>query len=221
MNMATNTKTKITDAYIDYVLTHNEKPNSVYIFTKNIKIKEGDFYNYFSSFEAIESEIWLDLLEETINNIQNQEVYQNYSTREKALAFYYTFVESLKNKRSFAVYSTKKAGKSFHTPVIFQKMKASFEQYADALIAQGLDSQELTERKFISDRYKDALWVQLAFIVNFWVTDDSVGFEKTDEAIEKGINVTFDLMSRSPIDNLIEYGKFLAKNGKLAYEGAK
>ena len=40
-------------------------------------------------------------------------------------------------------------------------------------------------------------------------------FEKTDEAIEKGINVTFDLFQRSPIDNLFEYGKFLAKNGGL------
>ncbi len=219
--MAVNSKTKIVDAYIDYVLTHNEKPNSVYVFTKNIKMKEGDFYNHFSSFDAIDSDIWLELLEQTITDIQNQEVYQNYSTREKALAFYYTFTENLKNKRSFAVYSIKQAGKSFHTPAIFKKMKASFEQYADALIAEGLDSQELTERKFISDKYKDALWVQLAFIVNFWVTDDSAGFEKTDEAIEKGINVTFDLMSRSPIDNLIEYGKFLAKNGKITYEGAK
>ena len=36
-----------------------------------------------------------------------------------------------------------------------------------------------------------------------------------DEAIEKGVNVTFDLFQRSPIDNLFEYGKFLAKNGGM------
>jgi hypothetical protein len=52
-------------------------------------------------------------------------------------------------------------------------------------------------------------------VLNFWVNDNSAGFEKTDEAIEKGVNVTFDLFQRSPIDNLFEYGKFLAKNGRI------
>ena len=52
-------------------------------------------------------------------------------------------------------------------------------------------------------------------MLNFWINDASAGFEKTDEAIEKGVNVTFDLFQRSPIDNLLEYGKFLAKNGSL------
>ncbi len=80
---------------------------------------------------------------------------------------------------------------------------------------KGLDSGELADRKFLSKKYKDALWVQFAFIINFWMDDDSADFEKTDEAIEKGINVTFDLFQRSPIDNLFEYGKFLTRNGKF------
>jgi hypothetical protein len=53
------------------------------------------------------------------------------------------------------------------------------------------------------------------FILNFWINDNSAAFEKTDEAIEKGINVTFDLFQRSPIDNLFEYGKFLVQNGGI------
>jgi hypothetical protein len=59
------------------------------------------------------------------------------------------------------------------------------------------------------------LWIQFGFVLNFWINDNSAGFEKTDEAIEKGVNVTFDLFQRSPIDNLFEYGKFLAKNGGI------
>jgi len=54
--------------------------------------------------------------------------------------------------------------------------------------------------------------MQFAFVLNFWIKDQSAGFEKTDEAIEKGVNVTFDFFQRSPIDNLLEYGKFLAQN---------
>jgi hypothetical protein len=53
------------------------------------------------------------------------------------------------------------------------------------------------------------------FIINFWLDDDSKDFEKSDEAIEKGINVSFDLFQRSPIDNLFEYGKFLTQNSRF------
>ena len=95
-------------------------------------------------------------------------------------------------------------------------MKPIFENFAEELINDGLETGELADRKFLTKKYKDALWVQFAFIINFWTNDDSTGFEKTDEAIEKGINVTFDLFQRSPLDNLFEYGKFLSRNGKFA-----
>jgi hypothetical protein len=49
-------------------------------------------------------------------------------------------------------------------------------------------------------------------VLRFWAQDSSDGFERTDEAIEKGFNLTIDLMSRSAVDNAIDYGKFLARN---------
>ena len=77
-----------------------------------------------------------------------------------------------------------------------------FENFAEETIKEGIETSELiTDRKFFAKRYKDALWVQFVFVLNFWINDNSTGFEKTDEAIEKGINVTFDLFQRSPIDN--------------------
>ena len=90
-----------------------------------------------------------------------------------------------------------------------------FENFAEDIINEGIDSGELTERKFISKHYKDAMWIQFAFIINFWIGDDSPSFEKTDEAIERGINVSFDLFKKSPLDNLFEYGKFLSRNSKF------
>ena len=208
-------KEKIENAYIDYVLTNDEQPKSIYIFSKGIKLKEEDFYKYYNSFQAIEKGIWHQLFINTIETIKNQEVYAGYSAREKILAFFYTFIEMLKAKRSFVLYSLKHSGKRFTTPEVLRGIKNEFEKLALEIIGEGFESNELNDRKFISDKYKDALWLQFAFIINFWAHDDSQDFEKTDEAIEKGINVTLDLMSRSPIDNLIEYGKFLAQNSKF------
>lgn len=205
----------IQKAYIDYVLTEGEQPKSVYVFTKKNKMPEDEFYRYFGSFDAIEQNVWAELAKKTLAEVKAQEIWGQYSAREKALSFFYSFFELLKSSRSFAVYSIKKQPKSFSTPAIFAELKSIFENFADEILKEGIESAELSDRKFFSKRYKDALWVQFGFVLHFWINDNSAGFEKTDEAIEKGVNVTFDLFQRSPIDNLFEYGKFLAQNNGL------
>ena len=209
------TQEQIRKGYIDYVLTNDEQPKSVYTFVKKLKITEADFYAFYASFESIEKNIWFELTLQTIDEIKKQELWLQYSSREKMLSFFYSYVELLKSQRSFVIYSLKKHGKKLSAPAVLSGAKPIFENFAEQVINEGLETGELADRKFFAKRYKDALWIQYAFILNFWMEDDSNGFEKTDEAIEKGIQVTFDLFQRSPIDNLFEYGKFLSQNGKL------
>src|ERR1700761_4381454 len=207
------TTESIKKAYVDYVLTEGEEPKSVYIFAKKNKMTEAEFYNYFGSFKALEQNIWADIAKKTLNEIKGQEVWAEYSAREKALSYFYAFFELLKQQRSFAAYSFKKQPKGLSTAAVYADLRDIFENFASEILNEGLESGELSDRKFFSKRYKDALWIQFGFVLHFWINDSSAGFEKTDEAIEKGINVIFDLFQRSPIDNLFEYGKFLAKNG--------
>lgn len=206
---------QIKNSYIDYVLTNGEPPKSVYTFAKKLKITESDFYKIYGSFEAIEKAVWEDLTLQAIITIKEQEVWPQYTSREKMLSFFYSYIELLKTKRSFIIYTLKKNPKRISTPSCLSGARLAFESFAEDVVNEGLNSGELAERKFLSKKYKDALWVQFAFIINFWIDDDSTDFEKTDEAIEKGINVTFDLFQRSPIDNLFEYGKFLTRHGKF------
>ena len=209
------TSQQIKNGYIDYVLTHDEQPKSVYSFAKKLKISEAEFYEFYASFESIEKMIWVELTAETIDTIRQQEVWIQYSSRDRMLSFFYSYIEVLKKQRSFIIYSLRKHTAKFAAPAVLSGVKPRFENFAEELIKEGVESGELADRKFLTKRYKDALWIQYAFIINFWITDDSAGFEKTDEAIEKGINVTFDLFQRSPLDNLFEYGKFLSRNGRF------
>ncbi len=209
------TTESIQKAYIDHVLTEGSEPRSVYVFAKNNDMSEEEFYRFFGSFEAVEQNIWAELARTTITQIKTQEVWPQYTSREKALSFFYSFFELLKGSRSFAVYSLKKHDRVLASPRVLDTLKIVFEGFAEEILNEGLESGELTDRKFFSKRYKDGLWMQFGFVLRFWTTDNSAGFEKTDEAIEKGVNVTFDLFQRSPIDNLLDYGKFLAKNGNL------
>lgn len=206
---------QIKKSYIDFVLTNGEQPKSVYNFARTLKITEADFYKFFSSFTAIEKAVWEDMTQKTLGKIREQKVWAKYTSREKVLSFFYSYIEVLKTQRSFIIYTLKKYPKRLSTPDILSGVKLLFQDFAEETINDGLDKGELADRKFFSKRYKDALWVQFGLIINFWKDDDSPAFEKTDEAIEKGINVTFDLFQRSPIDNLFEYGKFIARNGKF------
>lgn len=209
------TTESIQNAYIDFVLTEGMQPKSVYIFAKQNEMTEAEFYQFFGSFEAVEQNIWADFARKTLTEIRAQEVWAGYTAREKALSFFYAFFELLKSSRSFVVYSINKQPKGFTTPRVFEQLKAIYENFAEEILKEGIETSELNDRKFFSKRYKDALWIQFVFVLNFWVNDNSAGFEKTDEAIEKGVNVTFDLFQRSPIDNLFEYGKFLVQNGGI------
>ncbi|CAM3773374.1 TetR family transcriptional regulator C-terminal domain-containing protein [Mucilaginibacter galii] len=209
------TTESIQSAYIDYVLTEGHEPKSVYLFAKQNEMTEEEFYRFFGSFEAVEQNIWTELARRTITEAKGQEIWAQYSARERALSFFYSFFELLKGNRSFAVYSLKKQPLTLSNPRVLEPMKHLFESFADDILRDGLETGELTDRKFFSNKYKDALWMQFGFVLKFWINDNSAGFEKTDEAIEKGVNVTFDLFQRSPIDNLLDYGKFLAKNGGL------
>src|SRR5476651_2267288 len=95
----------IQKAYIDYVLTQGEQPKSVYLFAKKNKMAEEEFYKFFGSFDAIEQHIWAGFAQKTLTEINAQDVWAAYSSREKALSFFYSFFELLKSRRSFAVYS--------------------------------------------------------------------------------------------------------------------
>lgn len=209
------TAEELQNAYVDYVLTHGAEPKSVYIFAKENNLSEDEFYNFYGSFHGLEQSIWSDLSSKAITEVQNQEVWNQYSSREKALAFFYAFVELLKSKRSFVLYSLKNSGRSIGTPTILAHVKEVFDRFAASIIEQGVESGELTDRRFFTSKYKDALWIQFGFILNFWAKDNSAGFEKTDEAIERGINVTFDLFEKSPLDSLFDYGKFMINNSGL------
>lgn len=220
-----STNISITQSYIDYVLTKGERPPSVYVFAKKNKLSEAAFYGFYASFDALEQDVWADMARTAIREVKGQEVWSGYTSREKMLSFFYGFFELLRSSRSFAVYSLKQSPKSLKTPRVLEQLKTIFIEFSDELLAEGLESGELADRKFFTKRYKDALWAQFGFVLNFWLQDDFAGFEKTDEAIEKGLAVTFDLFERSPIDNLFEYGKFIAQNSDLKeffkFSGAK
>ena len=203
----------ILEGFVSHVLEHGSAPASVFKFAKDLKMKEEEFYTYFTSFEAIKSAIWLAIYEATMGIIEAQEVYKEYTAREKFLSFLFTWIEELKKNRSYllSLYSDK--GKSYKLLAADTKdFKEKFKEFAADIVLEGKETQEIASRPFITEKYDEALWLQLAFIFRYWLEDRSPRFEKTDAAIEKSVNLAFDLMGKSALDTFLDFAKFLYQN---------
>ncbi|MDF2158283.1 TetR family transcriptional regulator C-terminal domain-containing protein [Algoriphagus sp. CAU 1675] len=203
----------IVDAFVEQVLETGNQPTSIFKFAQSLKMKEGDFYAYFTSFEAIKSAILLQIFEEARLQLESQEVFKEYSAREKFLGFLFTWVEVLKTKRSYllSVYGqSSKIITSF--PSEFREFRKKFKEFAADIILEGKETQEIANRPFISDRYDEALWLQVLFVFKYWLEDHSPRFEKTDAAIEKSVNLAFDLMGQSALDSFLDFAKFMYQN---------
>lgn len=201
--------------YIQLKLSHSDSVKNVYLFAKDLGMEEKEFYNYYPSLEALEADIFNQWFLGVKNNLETSALYENYTTREKILALNFAFIEALQANRSF-VKETWKFQKDLHTipsiPSFLKSLGESFKTFADGLINEGIRNNELVDRKFLSDKYKEGLWLNLLFVVNFWLNDNSQSFEKTDAAIEKSVNLAFDLMGKSPLDSMFDFGKFVFQN---------
>lgn len=201
-------KEQIKHAYIQFVRENGQPPASVFKLAQNMQIDEKSFYAEYTSFLQIEQEIWGDYFEQTLSQIEGEEVYAEYTVREKLLAFFYTLVECLKENRSFLVGSTA-GGLKGDTLTVF---KHKFREYARDLIDEGIMRDEIETRAFFSERYPGLLWKEAQYIINFWIRDKSPNFESTDAAIEKAVNFAMDLLGRNIADSTVDFVKFLFQN---------
>jgi AcrR family transcriptional regulator len=217
MEAPTNKKTAkkdyrslILEGFISHVLEHGVEPASVFKFAKDLKMKEEEFYTYFTSFESVKSAVWISIYEESIKAIESQEVFKEYSAREKFLGFLFTWIEELKKNRSYllSLYSDKvQSLKKLSADT--KDFKEKFKEFAGEIILEGKETQEIASRPFITEKYDEALWLQVVFVFRYWFDDRSPRFEKTDAAIEKSVNLAFDLMGKSALDTFLDFAKFL------------
>ena len=94
------TKEKLQLRFMEYLLLNEKTPTSVFAFCHSLKIKEADFYGHYNSFRALEGDIWKSWFGSTLDILNKDEAYMQYSVREKLLAFYYTWIEVIGGIRS-------------------------------------------------------------------------------------------------------------------------
>ncbi|SNR76675.1 DNA-binding transcriptional regulator, AcrR family [Maribacter sedimenticola] len=204
-------KESIMSLYMDYVLEHEKVPKSVYKFCKDNAIVESDFYLYFGSIGALQKSIWTTFFDNTIKVIHKNKEYGEFANRDKMLTFLFTFFEVLTLNRSYVLFVMDNAPSPLKNMMQVKELRKKVKDFAKDLINKGNASKSSKLTKHNPQLFSEGAWLQVLFLMNFWRTDDSPGFEKTDVAIEKSVNTIFDVFDNTPLENILDFGKFLYK----------
>lgn len=195
--------------FMNWVLEHNQKPESVYQFCKELGIKEGDFYQYYASINALEKGVWNGFYDNAMGMLEKDSAFANYGNREKLLSFYYTFVELLNLNRSYVLFVTNEGQAGLKDMTQLKGLRSRIKTFAKGLIEEANEDKKLRVSKRSPEVFSEGAWLQLVLIIKFWLEDESAGFEKTDVFIEKSVNTVFDLFETTPIEKVLDLGKFL------------
>lgn len=213
--MATKTKKMTADDMVAFfmedVLEHEAFPKSVYKFCKAHQISEADFYMFYPSLEALKNAVWTIFYDKAIGLMEKNGEYASFSNKDKMLTFFFTFFEMLTLNRSYALFALQEEDNMLKNAQQLKGLRKSIKAFARALIVKGNTDKKSRLTEHNPALFSEGAWLQFLFLLRFWMRDGSPGFEKTDVAIEKSVNTIFDVFDNTPLENLLDFGKFLYK----------
>jgi hypothetical protein len=205
------TEEKITKGYIEFELLNGRAPHSVFELTKKIKIEETVFYQSFGNLEQVQQAIPLNLLKKTLSIMDEDPQYGSFSAREKLLALYFTLFEQFQTQRSYLLLKYNDLRKAPQTMKDWKLFFEEMETRVENILSDGKISDEIKDRPIIGNHFAKGFKLVFTYLFRVWMNDDSVEFANTDAAIEKTVNLSVDMLGTSPIDSMLDFGKFALK----------
>jgi hypothetical protein len=201
----------ITEWYMQDYLGEGGRPKNVFLFAKHHDFKESDFYQFFGSFDGLESKIFQTFFKKTMLLLQEDKNWSSYDSQAKLLGFYFTFFEMMTANRSFV---TLVLGQGVSDAFAWRPMlniKEDFTSFIAELELKQVDLPIESLKNLQDKAAAELLWHHFLCIVNFWLNDESPQFEKTDTFIEKSVITGFELMNTTPLEKLFDLGKFMMR----------
>ncbi len=205
------TKERVITLYMEYVLENETTPKTVYKFCKENKMTEEQFYQFFGSFEGLQQEIWNTFYEKSIDLMNKSPEVEQFESREKLLTFYFTFFEMLTANRSYVLFTLKEHREPLKNLTQLKGLRKKVVSFAKGLIEEDNKDKNVKLLQRNERIFSEAAWLQTLFLLKFWMDDNSPQFEKTDVAIEKSVNTVFDVFDNTPLERVLDFGKFLFK----------
>lgn len=205
------TKEAIVNAYMECVLEHGSTPKTIYRFCKDYAFEEQEFYNFFGSFEGVRQHIWVALYDSTIATLHKDKEFENYPNKDKMLSFFYTMFGNLTANRSYILFTLHEHKMMLKKMEQLKALRQKVKEFSTELIEAGNDDKTYKVTKNPVQIFSEGAWLQFLFLLKYWMEDNSPGFEKTDVVIEKSVKAIFDVFETTPLESILDFGKFLVK----------
>ena len=214
--MANTSKTKVTEDtivkwYMETVLEHETMPKSVFKFCKEKGIEEEEFYSFFGSFQGLREAIWERFFANTLQVMQKNKSFGDMSNEDKMLTFFFTLFEALTLNRSYVLFTLQEHQNSMENLSQLKGLRKNIKTFASELIEERNETKNLKVLRYSPQLFSEGAWVQFLFLLKFWMNDSSPNFEKTDIAIEKSVTTIFQVLETTPLEKVLDFGKFLYK----------
>ena len=197
--------------YIEFELIHGRTPNSVFEFCKENKTDEAAFYEFFNSLTQLRKAILTEQINNTLSILDESEDYAAYSAREKVLALFYTQFEQFKSIRSYLIEKYQDKNDVKNNVKDWDDYFNQFQARIEGILVEAKQTEEVQDRPYIGEHYAKGFKIGFTYVFRVWLKDESQDFETTDAAIEKTINLAFDMLGVSPLDSLLDFGRFAIK----------
>jgi hypothetical protein len=203
------TQQEIQLAYQQLVESEGKKPSSFESFLSQPEVASVDVEAYYSSFARIERDILLRTFTEVLGRLESAPEYPEFSAREKVLALYFTWLEELAKIRDFLQIIDRYELPTPFSPSYLKEMEGPFLQVIEGILEEGRATGEVAARQLLASNYPKVFWIDTRFLLHYWLKDESEAFEKTDAAVEKAVNFTFDLLAPNLLDSGFDLITFL------------
>jgi len=204
-------KHAVVNSFTQYIQRAGKRPRSFTEFCEAQELKPEEARTHYRTLAALEKAVWLHWFEETLSVLANSEEYKDYSARERLLSFYYTWMDTVKPFSDYMKTAPTLPKLFSGVDWFLADMQRAFLKYAKELVQLAASNEEIMKRPIVQNYYDNALWQQFLFIMNYWLKDKSEEQTKTDEAIERAVNLILELAGRNQLDSILDFGKFLFK----------
>ena len=184
-------------------------PANVFQLCEHLGIAETEFYHHFGSLEKVEESVLLIRWQEVAEKFAQDDQFATFGITEKMLTLHFAFIESLRDIRSYLQWKLKDWKNPMDQIKGLMSLRQAFQDTVSPMLSAASSLGEIPDRKVISKLNVEALGMNLAFVMHFWLKDDSADFERTDACIEKSVQLTMDFVGRNAVDKLFDFGKFL------------
>lgn len=197
------------DAYMDVVLEEGREPSSFHELAKRLQASESDLYAHAGSLNGLRQQIWQRFFDESQRMLEASSNFREGSKREKLLSMLYTMFELLAQNRSYVLISLKQHQVPLDRLSDLRLLRRRWQGFAESLTPEYRVPECSRLEPCMNRGFREGIWLEFLFLLSFWMRDDSPGFEHTDQAIEKSVRALYDLVEQTPIESLLDFGKFM------------